>query len=142
EVLVPPTCSRCHADLPTQAGPNDPDPTRFQVIELPPVAVIVTEYQAHARICPCCGEVTCATIAANIRAHSVGPRLTATLSYLTGCHGLSKRAVEEIAEQVFSAPIALGTVANLEQEVSAALVAPHQEALAAVRAAAVKHADE
>jgi transposase len=33
-------------------------------------------------------------------------------------------------------------VANLEQEVSAALEAPHTEALEAVRAAAVKHADE
>jgi len=34
----------------------------------------------------------------------------------------------------FDAPLALGTVANLEQEVSAALAAPHQEAVAAVRA--------
>ncbi len=70
------------------------------------------------------------------------PRLTATLSYLTGCHGLSKRAVEEIAEVVFAAPVSLGTVANLEQDMSAALEAPHQEALAAVRSAEVKHADE
>src|SRR5205807_311389 len=75
-------------------------------------------------------------------AHSVGPRLTATLSYFTGCHGASKRGVEEIAQVVFDAPVALGTVANLEQEVSAALAAPHQGAVAAVRAAAVKHADE
>jgi transposase len=72
----------------------------------------------------------------------VGPRLTATLSYFSGCHGVSKRGVEEIAAAVFDAPVSLGTVANLEQEVSAALAAPHEEALAAVRAAAVKHADE
>jgi transposase len=64
------------------------------------------------------------------------------LSYFTGCHGISQRAVEEIAEAVFDAPVALGTVANLEQETSAALEPAHQEALAAVRAAAVKHADE
>ena len=31
-------CSRCHADLPAQSGPDDPEPTRFQVIELPPTA--------------------------------------------------------------------------------------------------------
>jgi len=59
-----------------------------------------------------------------------------------GCHGLSKRAVEEITEVVFAAPVSLGTVANLEQEMSAALQAPHQEALLAVRTAEVKHADE
>jgi transposase len=125
-----------------EAGPDDPEPKRFQTVELPPMTVEVTEYQAHARTCPGCGEVTQATIPAEIRAHSVGPRLTATLSYLTGCHGVSKRGVEEIADTVFGAAIALGTVANLEQEVSAALEPAHQEALEAVRQADVKFADE
>lgn len=140
--IVPEQCQHCHAALPTQAGPNDPEPTRFQVIELPPIAAEVTEYQGHARTCPCCGEVTRAAIPQALRDHSIGPRLTATLSYFTGCHGVSKRGVEEIADHVFAAPVALGTVVNLEQEVSAALAAPHAAALAAVREAAVKHADE
>jgi transposase len=68
--------------------------------------------------------------------------LTATLSYLTGCHGMSKRAVEETSEALLQAPIAVGTVCNLEQEMSAALAAPHEEAIQAVRAAAVKGVDE
>jgi transposase len=140
--FVPKACAGCHTPLPRAAGPDDPEPNRFQTIELPPLTVEVTEYQAHARTCACCGAVTYATIPAAIRAHSVGPRLTATLSYLTGCHGLSKRGVEEIAETVFGAPIALGTVANLEQEVSAALAPAHQAALEAVRQADVKFADE
>ncbi len=140
--LLPPQCERCHTALPAQAAPGDPEPTRFQVVELPPVVAHVTEYQGHARTCPCCGHVTRAAIPRDVLAHSVGPRLTATLSYFSGCHGVSKRGVEEIAAAVFDAPVALGTVANLEQEVSAALAAPHQEAVAAARAAAVKHADE
>jgi transposase len=140
--FVPESCAKCHANLPQEAGPKDPEPKRFQSIELPPVTVEVTEYQAHGRTCLNCGEVTHATVPADVRAHSVGSRLTATLSYLTGCHGLSKRGVEEIAEAVFGAPIALGTVANLEQEVSAALVPAHEEALEAVRQAPVKFADE
>jgi transposase len=140
--FVPTQCACCQAPLPAEPSPDDPEPTRFQAIELPPVVALVTEYQGHARTCRACGAVTRAAIPADIRAHSVGPRLTGTLAYLTGCHGLSKRGVEEIADAVFAAPIALGTVANLEQEVSAALAAPHQEALAAVQAAAVKHADE
>jgi transposase len=141
-VFVPPHCEECRAALPAQAQPSDPEPTRFQTIELPVLVAEVTEYQGHARTCPDCGHVTWAAIPQEIRAHSVEPRLTATLSYLSGCHGLSKRAVEEIAEAVFAAPVALGTVANLEQEMSAALEAPHQEALTAVRTAEVKHADE
>ena len=140
--LVPAHCESCRAPLSAEPAPGDPEPTRFQTIELPPVVAQVTEYQGHARTCRACGTVTRAVIPQEVRAHSVGPRLTSTLAYFTGCHGMSKRGVEEIADAVFQAPIALGTVANLEQEVSAALAAPHQEALAAVRAAAIKHADE
>ena len=142
EHYIPDECAHCHAPLPREAGPNDPEPKRFQTIEVPPIVTEVREYQAHARTCPCCGEVTAATVPAEIRAHSVGCHLTAIRSYFTGCHGVSKRGVEEIADIVFAAPISLGTVANLEQEVSAAIAPAHQEALEAVRQADVKFADE
>jgi transposase len=142
QVFVPQHCGQCQAALPARAQPGDPEPRRFQTIELPVLAAEVTEYQGQGRTCPACGHLTWAAIPQETRAHSVGPRLTATLSYLTACHGLSKRAVEEMAEAVFAAPVSLGTVAHLEQEVSAALEAPHQEALQAVRTAEIKHADE
>jgi transposase len=142
EIIVPPVCERCQTPLPREAGPNDPAPKRFQVVELPPIVVEVTEHQAHGRTCLCCGHLTQASIPAAVRAHSVGPRMTATLSYFSGCHGVSKRGVEEIAETVLGAPIGLGTVSNLEREVSAALEPAHCEALEAVRKAEVKYADE
>jgi transposase len=41
--FVPEPCPPCHAALPAQPGPNDPEPTRFQVIELPKVVAEVTE---------------------------------------------------------------------------------------------------
>jgi transposase len=139
---VPERCSKCAAQLPKTAGPDDPEPTRHQVAELPPVVAAITEHRGHARTCPCCGEVTRAVIPAEVREHSVGPRLTAVLSYFAGVQGVSKRGVEEIAEHVFDAPISLGTVANREQEMSAALAPAHEEARRAVAAAAVKHVDE
>ena len=142
KAFVPDVCSACQEPLPREASSGDPEPKRFQVVELPKVVLDVTEYQAHGRTCPCCGVLTQAMIPAEIRAHSVGPALTATLSYLSGCHGVSKRGIEEIADTVLGAPIALGTVANLEQEVSAAVEPAHQEALRAVRQADVKYADE
>src|SRR5262249_48613379 len=83
-----------------------------------------------------------APIPADLKAHSVGPRFAATLAYFTGSHRLTKRGLEEITEDVFDAPLALGTVANLEAQMSAALAPAHAEALAVVRAAAVKHVDE
>lgn len=140
--ILPEACANCQAKLPVEAGPDDPEPKRFQTIELPLIVLDVTEFQAHTRRCPCCQHVNETTIPAETREHSVGPRLTATMSYLTGNLGLSKRNVEELVGDVFGAPISLGTVANLEQEVSAALEPAHQEALAAVRQAEVKFADE
>src|SRR5258707_9459088 len=95
KTLVPQTCAGCGATLAREAGPDDPVPKRFQVVELPPLAVEVIEYQAQGRTCPGCGHLTQATIPAEIRAHSVGPHLTATLSYFSRCHGVSKRGVEE-----------------------------------------------
>lgn len=139
---VPKACAQCQRPLPQDRGPQDPPPVRHQVAELPALAAEITEYQGHARTCPGCGQVTRAPIPEAIRAHSVGPRLTAALSYFAGCHGVSKRGVEEISQALFQAPVALGTVANLEQEMSAALTPAHDEAVAAVRQAPVKYVDE
>jgi transposase len=140
--IVPAACFHCQAALPREARPEDPAPKRFQTVEIPEIPVEVVEYQAHARTCADCGLITHATIPAEVRAHSIGPRLTAFLSYLSGAQGISKRGIEEIAEMAFGVPIALGTIANLEQEVSAAIAPAHQEALEAVRKADVKFADE
>ena len=138
----PPNCEHCHAKLPDEAGPQDPPESWHQVAELPPQVAEITEYQGHARTCPQCGKITRAEIPAEIRAHTTGPRLAAVLSYLSGrCH-CSKRCVQEVAQTVFDVPLALGTITQLEQEMSAALQAPHQEALQAVRGALSKYVDE
>src|SRR3974377_1787130 len=52
---VPATCTDCQAPLPSEAAPGDPEPTWHQVAELPELAANITEHQAHARTCPCCG---------------------------------------------------------------------------------------
>lgn len=75
--IVPKQCDHCQHTLPAERGPNDPEPTRFQVAELPEIKAKIIEYQGHARTCPCCGEVTRATIPAAVRAHSIGPGLAA-----------------------------------------------------------------
>lgn len=139
---VPTECEHCHTPLPPEAGPSDPPPVRHQVAELPAMAAEITEYQGHTRTCLGCGRLTRATIPEAIRGRSVGPQFSAALGYLVGCQGMSKRGVEETCEALFGVPIALGTIANLEQEMSAALSAAHQEAVEAVRQAPVKYVDE
>jgi transposase len=139
---VPERCAKCAAPLPTEARAHDPEPKRHQVAELPPVLVEITEHQGHGRTCPCCGAVTWATIPADVRSYSVGAKLTGFMGLLAGVHGVSKRGIEELVEQAFDVSIALGTVSNREQELSAALAPAHAEARQAIAAAAVKHVDE
>jgi len=140
--FLPATCRRCGHDLPQQAAPDDPEPSWHQVAELPQLAAHVTEYQGHARTCPACQTVTHAAIPADLCRHSFGPRLAATLAYLVGCHRVSRRGVEEIAQAVFEVPVSLGSICHLEEQMSQALAPAHAEAVAVVQAAEVKHADE
>lgn len=139
---LPSACRGCGQALPREAAPADPEPTWHQVAELPEVTAIITEHRGHARTCPGCGIVTRQPIPAAIRAHAIGPRLTAVMAYLSGARHDSRRGVEEVVETVFGVPVGLGTVAAVEQEVSAALAPAHAEVGRAVRQAPAKHADE
>jgi transposase len=138
----PEICEGCHDDLPAAPGTDDPEPHWHQVVELPEIPVQVTEYQAHGRSCANCGHVTWAKIPEDIRGHVCGPRLTATMSFLSGVLHASKRGIEEFVETVCKVPIALGTISNLEQEMSAALAKAHGEAQKAVQEADAKNVDE
>jgi transposase len=139
---VPAECRACGAALPDKPGPNDPEPSWHQVVELPPLLAHVTEYQGHARTCPDCGVLTHAPIPAAVRRHAVGPRLAAFLAYLRGAHQVSRRGLEEIVEAAPDVPLSLGTINRLERQTGAALAPAHAEALDAVRRAPVKHVDE
>jgi transposase len=140
--FVPSHCLRCAEPLPPNPSPFDPEPSWHQVAELPKMAARVTEYQGHYRTCPRCGQLNHAPIANDDKAHSIGPRLAATLAYLAGSHHVSKRGLEEICADVFDVPVSLGTIAHLETQMSEALAQPHNEAVQAVRAAEVKNVDE
>jgi transposase len=138
----PQACAACRHGLPPRPAADDPPPRWHQLVELRAVPVQVTEYQAHGRTCPACGHLTWATIPDDRRAHGCGPRLTATLSYLSGVLHASKRNIEGFVEAVLGVPIALGTVSNLEQEMSAALATAHAQARQVVQQAPAKNVDE
>ena len=140
--IVPPICECCHVPLPAEAGPNDPEPLWHQVIELPEVPVHITEFRGHARTCEGCGHVTQATIPADIRAHTYGPRLTATISTLTGTFHVSKRDGEGIVETIFGIPISVGSIVAAERETSAALADAYAEAQQACQDAPFNNVDE
>ena len=139
---LPKRCEHCDAKLPDQPSPEDPPPIRHQVYDLPEKLYEVTEHQAHACTCPECGKVTREELPAEVAGSCFGPRLVSFLAFMTGACHVSRRNVQEITTDVLGVPIALGTVSNLEAEVSEALAAPYAEAAKEVQDARAKNVDE
>ena len=144
EVIVcrPAACADCGAALAEAAGPTDPADERRQVWEVPPVAVVVTEYRLAARRCGACGHTTRASQPTGAGANGCGPRLTAVSATLSGRYRLSKRETVACLGDVFGVELSVGTVSALEQTVSAALEPVVTEAQVAVQQAAVVNMDE
>jgi hypothetical protein len=121
---------------------EDPEPERHQVTELPRITPVVTEYRRHCLWCGACGARTRALWPATMPAGSFGPRLQATVGYLTGRIGASQREVHDILETLCQTDVSVGGVGALEQAVSAALAAPVAEAQTYVQRQPVRNADE
>src|SRR5215217_4345779 len=137
-VLKPEACTQCHAPL---AG-DDPTPWRHQVIEIPPIKPVLTEYQWHQLACPACGETTRAPWPAGVPSGTYGPRVQATVALCTGAYRLSKRTTQQMMDEVFGVPLSVGTISPVEQATTAAVAAPIEEARTSVHEQAVAHLDE
>ena len=138
QVLKPCACRKCGKAL----SGSDPDPYRHQVIDVPKVMAIVEEYQLHALSCRDCRVSTRAQLPAGVPRGQFGPRLQAIVAVCSGDYRLSKREIELLVEDFFGIPIALGSIANLEQAASEAIAAPFEEVKKAVPRQPVVHADE
>src|SRR5215218_2899641 len=136
--LKPEQCTHCHAPL---LG-DDPTPWRHQVIELPPIKPVVTEYQWHQLVCSACGEVTRAPWPEGVPSGTYGPRVHATVALYTGAYRLSKRMTGQVMDDVFGVPMSMGTVSQSEQATTQVLAPPVEEARACVAAQEVAHLDE
>ena len=137
-VIKPPQCTHCQAPL---AG-DDSTPWRHQVIEIPPIKPVVTEYPWHQLACPSCGATTRAPWPAGVPSGTYGPRVPATVALCTGAYRLSKRTTQQAMEEVFSVPMSVGTISPLEQATTEAVAAPVEAARTYVQAQEVAHRDE
>jgi transposase len=135
--LVPKQCKGCRRRL---VG-RDEKPRRHQVVEVPPLSAIVTEYRSHALECSACGVVTRAPVPAHARS-VFGERLGALASLLVGKYRLSKRLVKEALSDMLGVELSVGSVSNLEGEMAQALAPCVAQARQYVQAAEVAHADE
>lgn len=136
--LRPIRCAHCQHLL---LG-EDPVPERHQVVEIPSMRPVITEYQVHRLVCPDCGQATRAAWPAGIPTGDFGPRVQAITALCTGAYHLSKRTTQRVLEDVFGVSMGLGTVANLEQAMVRAVAEPVATARAYVQAQPTAYLDE
>ena len=121
---------------------EDPAPERHQVTELPRITPVVTEYRRHGLRCVGCGAHTQAAWPATMPPGSFGPRVQATVGYLTGRSGASQREVQDLFATLYQLEVSVGGIGALEQAVSTSLAAPMTEAERYVQRQPVRNADE
>jgi transposase len=141
DVLIPlkPTeCARCQQPL----SGTDVYPQRHQVLEIPPIKPLVTEYQLHQLVCPACGEMTRAAWPEGVSTLAYGPRVQATVAMCTGAYRLSKRLTQGLLGDMFGLVMSIGTIANLEQTVASTLAEPVAQARTYVQQQATLSLDE
>jgi transposase len=135
----PPECESCWKPLPEI---HDPDATRYQFTEVPPIRPHTTEHRRHAVRCPHCRYVTRATHdQAQIPASPFGPRLMSLIALLTGFYHLSRRKAQCLLADVLGVSVSLGAISAAEARVSEAVVPVVTEAWERVGEDDVKHAD-
>jgi transposase len=117
------------------------EPSRRQVVELPPIAVRVTEHRLHRVCCPACATVTTAEPAAASR-WAFGPRLQAAVVTLAVRNRVSRRDATELARELFGVQLATGTVDTIIQRAGDALAGPYTELEQRIKHAAAVNIDE
>lgn len=137
-VLKPAQCQGCHAPL----SGADASPFRHQVIEIPPIKPVMTEYQWHQLVCTACGETTRAPWPAGVPSGTYGPRVHATVALCTGAYRLSTRTTAQVMGDCFGVPMSVGTISQSEQATTAAVADPVEQARAYIHAQSVAHLDE
>jgi transposase len=109
---------------------------------MPPARAQVTEYRQHTLNCPHCGAANRAEWPEEMPSGCFGPRVQAVIGYLSGRLGLSHRDVTEARETLHGLEMGLGSVAAMQQKISAGLARPVATAQKFVVGESVHYVDE
>ena len=135
----PTTCKKCNAAFHEHA--------KFrpgwihQVVEIPPIQIVITNHEMESCQCDTCGEWTKAQLPAGVPVGVAGPNLQALVAYMTGQMRVSRRYLMGFLEAI-GVNLSVGTIQAILEGTSEALARPAAEALAVVQRSASVHLDE
>ena len=137
-IYKPDTCRYCGDAL----HGEDPSPHRWQVTEIPPIQLIITEHQVHRLSCAGCGKSTCGTLPTAVARSQFGDRLSALVNLLVGQYRLSKRQVSRILSDVCGVSMAVSSVVNRQTEMAASLQTAYDDVAQQIKTASSRNIDE
>jgi len=138
----PESCRACGQRFTENERRPSRRPGRWQVAELPPIAVLVSEHRTHRLRCPRCRATTTAALPAQLCGSTFGGRLRAAVVTMSARNRISRRDMAELALDLFGLKMSVGTVDAICQNASVALAGPHEWLAAAVLSAPALNVDE
>src|SRR3954462_15814646 len=136
----PDQCSCCGAALPADL-PGE-TVSVHERIDVPEVRPIVTHHRRLAVCCPTCGTRAVAPPPEAARGTPFGPRLHAVATYLKTFQALSYERLQGALADLFGLTISHGGLMNLLRRAQSRFQAGREDAVAALRRAAVVASDE
>ena len=90
--VFPSACKNCNAAM----DGNDASYVCWthQMIEIPPIQCVITNYDMHACQCETCGEWSTALLPSGVSPMIAGPNLQALIAYMTGQMRISRRYLQ------------------------------------------------
>jgi hypothetical protein len=112
----PNVCAHCGASLENCA---DGEPYRRQKYELE-IIRHVTEYRKHRCTCPECGHVTEGILPKEAQGSAYDANVVLLVGMLTGLCQISRRMAKTFIESLCGIPMSVGSVSNMERELTEA----------------------
>jgi len=134
----PGNCSHCGESL---DGCSDSVPYRQQQYDVE-ILRRITEYRKHKIVCPCCGETTEGTLPEEAKESAYSAKVAVLVVTLTGLFQMSRRMAKLFIEEVTGIPISVGSVSNMEKEMTQASQPVMEEIEKAAQSAERGNVDE
>lgn len=134
------SCQHCHSDL--QVVPVARYERR-QVVDVPPVRLIVQEHRGEWKRCPSCLRLSCAPFPRGVQAPlQYGARIGAIAVYLVEQQLLPWGRACEVLTDLLGSPMSEGTLCRLIEQCAQNLAEREEQIKTALMAVPVLHQDE